>query len=154
MGKRRLIDVELVAKVEEKACRLARETAGGGEGKVGGDQEIVDSIVVDLAGDCLVVAGRASVAENCSLVGGGPHETEDSSVKRRVGCAQVVERHVGLGVGEHFSEVELRVGGVADRDNRARNKLCRRDEVVVRWWWVFRGAKRANVDDGALECPF
>ena len=37
VSKRRLIDVELVAKVEEKACRLARETAGVGEGKVGSD---------------------------------------------------------------------------------------------------------------------
>ena len=72
MGKRRLIDVKLVAKVEEKACRLARETAGVGEGKVGGDQEVVDSIVVDLAGDCLVVAGGAIVSENGSLVGGCP----------------------------------------------------------------------------------
>ena len=73
MGKRRLIDVELVAKVEEKACRLARETAGAGEGKVGCDQEIVDIVVVDLAGDCLVVAGGAIVSEDGSLVGGGPH---------------------------------------------------------------------------------
>ena len=61
---------------------------------------------------------------------------------------------VFLGVGEHFGQVELRVGGVADSDNRARNQLCRREEVVVRWWWVFRGAKRANVYNGALESPF
>ena len=154
MGKRRLIDVELVAKVEEKACGLARETAGAGEGKVGCDQEIVDSIVVDLAGDCLVVAGGAIVSEDGSLVGGGPHETEDGSVERRVGGAQVVEGKVVLGGGKYFCQVEMRVGGVADSDNRARNKLCRRDEVVVRWWWVFRGAKGANVDNGALEGPF
>ena len=144
----------MVAKVEEEACRLARETAGVGEGKVGSDKEIVDVVVVNLAGDGFVVAGRASVAENGSLVGGGPHETEDGSVERRVGGSQVVEGKVVLGVGEHFSQVEPRVGGVADSDNRARNKLCRREEVVVRWWWVFRGAKRANVHNGALEIPF
>ena len=73
MGKRRLIDVELGAKVEENTGGLARETAGAGEGEVGGDQKIVDSIVVDLAGDCLVVAGGAIVSENGSLVGGCPH---------------------------------------------------------------------------------
>ncbi len=36
-GKKTLISVELVAKVEEEACRLARKTAGGGKSKVGGD---------------------------------------------------------------------------------------------------------------------
>ncbi len=91
--------MELVAKVEEEACGFARETAGVGEGEVGGDQEIVDVVVVDLAGDCFVVAGRARVAEDGSLVGGGPHETEDGSVNRGVGCAQVVEGKVVLGVG-------------------------------------------------------
>ncbi len=29
-----LVSVELVAKVKEEACGLARETAGGGEGEV------------------------------------------------------------------------------------------------------------------------
>ncbi len=94
--------MQLVVKVEEEACRLARETAGVGEGEVGGDQEIVDVVVVDLAGDCFVIAGRARVAEYSALVGGGPHKTEDSSVNRRVGCAEVVEGKVVLGVGEHF----------------------------------------------------
>ncbi len=42
------VSVELVAKMEEEACRLARETA---------------------AGDACVVAGRAGVAENSALVG-------------------------------------------------------------------------------------
>jgi hypothetical protein len=41
-GEEDLISVELVAKVEVEACRLARETAGGGKGKVGGDQERVN----------------------------------------------------------------------------------------------------------------
>ena len=146
--------MQLVAKVKEEACRLARETAGVGEGEVGSDQEIVDVVVVDLAGDCFVVAGRARVAEDGSLVGGSPHKTEDSSVDRRVGCSQIVERQVVLGGGEDLSQVKLRVGGVADSDDRARDQLCRREEVVVRWWWVFRGAKRANVYNGALESPF
>ncbi len=150
----RLIDVKLVAKVEEEACRLARETAGVGKGEMGGDEEFVDVFGVDLAGDCFVVAGRASVAKNSALVGSGSHATEDSSVERRVGGSQEVEGKMILGVGEDFRQVKLRVGGVADSDNGARNKLCRREEVVVRWWWVLRGAERANVHNGALESPF
>ncbi len=62
MGRRLLISVELVAKVEEEACRLARETAGGVEGEVRRDEEVVDVVVVNFAGDGFVVAGRASVA--------------------------------------------------------------------------------------------
>ena len=56
-----LISVELVAKVEEEACRLARETAGGGQGKVGCDQERVNGFSVNFACDCFVVAGGALV---------------------------------------------------------------------------------------------
>ncbi len=56
--------MQLVAKVKEEACRLARETAGGGKGEVGSEQEIVDVVVIDRAGDSSVVAGRASVAED------------------------------------------------------------------------------------------
>ena len=79
------------AKMEEEACRLARETAGGGEGEVGRDEEVVDVFSVNLAGDSGMVAGRAGVAENSALVGGGPHEAEDGSVDRGVGGAQIVE---------------------------------------------------------------
>ncbi len=146
--------MELGAKVEEEACRLARETTGVGKGEMRGNQEFGDVFGVDLAGDCFVAAGRASVAENSALVGSSPHETESSSVERRVGGSQVVEGKMSLGVGEDFRQVKVRVGGVADSDNRARNKLCKREEVVVRWWWVLRGAERANVHNGALESPF
>ncbi len=85
MGEKTLVSVELVAKVEEEACRLARETSGGGEGEVSCDEEVVYVFIIDFAGDCVVVAGRASVAEEGALVGGGPHEAEDSSVERGVG---------------------------------------------------------------------
>ena len=123
MGETTSVSVELIAKVEEEACRLARETAGVGEGKVGGDQEIVDVVVVDLAGDCFVIAGRASVAEDESLVGGGPHETEDGGVERGIGCSQIVKGKVVLGVGEDFGQVEFRLRGVTDSYNRAREEF-------------------------------
>ncbi len=75
-----LIGVELVAEMEEETGGLAGQTAGGREGEVGGDQEIVDVFGVNFSGDSDVVAGRASVAENSALVGSSPHETEDSRI--------------------------------------------------------------------------
>ena len=116
-----LIRVELVAKVEEEACRLARETAGGGQGEVRRDEEVIDVFVVNLAGDGCVVA------ENSALVGGGPHEAEDCSIERGVGGAQIVEGQVVFGGGEDFGQVKLGLGVVADSDNGARNELCRRE---------------------------
>ena len=47
--------------------------------------------------------------------------------------------------------MKLRVGVVADSNNRARNQLCRREKVVVRWWWYFRGAEWADVYNRALK---
>jgi hypothetical protein len=73
------------------------------------------------------VAGRASVVEDGSLVGGGPHETENDGVKGRVGCAQIVEGKVILSVGENFGEVKRVGGSVADGNNRARSELGRRE---------------------------
>ena len=146
-----LISVELVAKVEEEACRLARETAGGGQGEVRRDEEVIDVFVVNLAGDGCVVAGRAGVAENSALVGGGPHEAEDCSIERGVGGAQIVEGQVVFGGGEDFGQVKLGLGVVADSDNGARNELCRREEVVVRQWWIFRGAEGADVNNCSLK---
>ncbi len=122
-----LVSVELVAKMEDEACRLAKETAGGGEGEVRCDEKVVDVFVVNFAGDCMVVAGRASVAEDGSLVGGGLHEAEDGSVDRGIGGTQVVEGKVVLGGGEDFDQVKFRVRGVADSNNRARNELGRRE---------------------------
>ncbi len=82
MSEKTLISVELVAKMEEEACRLARETAGGGEGEVERNEEVVDVFSVNLAGDGGMVAGRAGVVENSALVRGGPHEAEDGSIER------------------------------------------------------------------------
>ena len=127
MGETASVSVELVAKMEEEACRLARETAGGGEGEVRRDEEVVDVFVINLAGDCGMVAGRAGVAENSALVGGGPHEAEDCSIERGVGGAQIVEGQVVFGGGEDFGQVKLGLGVVADSDNGARNELCRRE---------------------------
>ncbi len=49
---------------------------------MGRDEEVIDVLSVNLAGDCGMVAGRAGVAENSALVGGGPHEAEDGSIER------------------------------------------------------------------------
>jgi hypothetical protein len=145
--------VKLVANVEEEACRLARETAGVGKDEMGCDQEVGNIFGVDLSGDCFVVAGRASVAENSALVGSDPQEAEDGSVDRRVGGSEVMEGKMILGVVEDFRQVVGRMRGVADSDDSTRNHLCRREEVVVRWWRVLRGAERADINNGALESP-
>jgi hypothetical protein len=47
--------------MEEKASRLTREATGGSEGEVGGNQQVVEVVRVDLAGDGGVVAGRTGV---------------------------------------------------------------------------------------------
>ena len=80
-GVRWLVGVKLVSEMEEETGGLAGQTAGGCQGEVGGDQEIVDVFGVNFSGDRDVVAGRASVAENSALVGSGLHETEDSRIE-------------------------------------------------------------------------
>jgi hypothetical protein len=151
VGKKTLISVELVAKVEEEACRLARETAGGGKGKVGCDQEGVKVFSVNVARDCFVVAGRASVFEDSSVVGCKPEKTEDSCVHLRVGGSEVVDGEVRLVYFRDFREMIERRGSVADGNNGAGVKSSVGDKIVVWRWWVLRSAERAGVDDGTLE---
>ncbi len=80
VGERDSVDVELVTEMEEKASRLASETASGSEGEVGGNQQIVYVFRVNFASDGCVVAGRARVLHYGSGVGGEPEEAEDCSV--------------------------------------------------------------------------
>ncbi len=89
MRKKTLISVELVTKVEEEACRLARETTGGGKGKVGCDQEGVNVFGVDVARDCFVVAGRARVFEYIADVSGASQRRRKTAVSI---CGLVVPR--------------------------------------------------------------
>ena len=91
-----LISVELVAKVEEEACRLAGKTAGGGESKVGGNQKVGKVGSVDLAGDSMVVAGRAGVFQDSLSVRSNPDETKGGGVEGRGGGSEVVKTELGL----------------------------------------------------------
>ena len=88
--------MELVAKVEEEACRLARKTAGGSESKVGGNQEVGEVGSVDLAGDSMVVAGRAGVFQDSLSVRSTPNETKGSGVEGRGGGSEVVKAELVL----------------------------------------------------------
>jgi hypothetical protein len=146
-----LISVELVAKVEEEACRLARETAGGGQGKVGCDQERVNGFSVNFACDCFVVAGGAIILHDGAVVGSKPEKTEDSCVHLRVGGSEVVDGEVRLVYFRDFREMIERRGSVADGNNGAGVKSSVGDKIVVWRWWVLRSAERAGVDDGTLE---
>ena len=76
---------------------LAGETAGGGEGKVGGNEEVREIFVGDFAGDGAVVAGRARGFENSLVVRREPGELEDGAFHVRVGGTQVVDGGVGFG---------------------------------------------------------
>ncbi len=111
--------MELVAKVEEEACRRTRKTASGSEGKMRRDEEVGDVSCIDFAGDRSMVAGRAIVAEHGHVVGSNPDEAEDGGVKRGIGGPKVAHRQVVFGDGANFGDVEFGVGGVADGDNGA-----------------------------------
>ncbi len=143
--------MKLVTEMEEKASRLAGETTGGGEVEVGGDQEIGDVFRVNVAGDCLVVAGRAGVLHDSAMVGCEPKRAEDSGVQGGVGGAQVVDREESLRDGRDFGEVELRRGSVANGDDGAGVEGGVRDEIVVRGGRIFGSAERASVNDRSLK---
>ena len=99
-GKERpLIDVELVFEVEDQTCRLASETARGGEGQMRGNEKVRDVSCVDFACDSSVIAGRASGFEDSATIWSVPDETEDGRVKCRGGGAKVVNGEMGLGDG-------------------------------------------------------
>ncbi len=141
----------MVAEMEEKAGRLARETAGGSEGKVGGSQQVVQVVRVDFAGDGGVVAGRAGVFQDGSGVGGEPKKTEDSRVQSWGRGAQIVKGEQSFGDEGDFGEVEGRCGSVADGDDGSGKKCCGGDQIVMRGRGIDGGAERAGVDDGTLE---
>ncbi len=143
--------MKLVAKMEEKASRLAGETTGGGEDEVGGDQEIGDVFRVDVAGDCFVVAGGAGVLHNSAVVGCEPERTEDGGIHGRVRGAQVVNREESLRDGRDFGDVKVRRGIVADGDDGSGVKGGVRDEIVVRGGRILGCAERASVDDRSLK---
>ncbi len=98
--------MKLLAEVEEKASRLARKPTSGSEVKVRGDHEVADVFRVDVAGDCLVVAGWAGVLHDGSVVGCEPEEKKDSRVHGGVGSAQIVDGEEGFGDGLDFGKVE------------------------------------------------
>ncbi len=132
--------------MEEEACRLARETAGGGKGKVGCDQEGVNVISVNVACDCFVVAGGASVLHDGAVVGCEPEKAEDSEIQVMVGGAQVVDEEEGFRDGLDFCKVKLRRGIVTDGDDGSGVKSGVRDKIVVRGGRSLGSAERASVD--------
>ena len=71
------VDVQLVAKVMEQLVRGAREFASGGEGQVGGDQEVGQVVGRDVSSDGGMVAGGSGVFEDSLVVCGEPQELED-----------------------------------------------------------------------------
>ena len=83
--------MKLVTQMEEETSRLTRETTSGSEGKVGGNQEVGEVGSVDLAGDSMVVAGRAGFFQDSLAIGGNPDETKGGGVEIRGGGSEVVK---------------------------------------------------------------
>ena len=137
--------------MEEKARGLAGETTSGGEGEVGGDQEVGDVVRVNVAGDCMVVAGGAGVLHDGAVVGCEPERAKDSGSYVMVGGAQVVDGEQGFCDGLNLGKVKGRRGGVADGDDGAGVKGGVRDEIVVRGGRILGGAERASVDERSLK---
>ncbi len=84
------VNMKLGAKVMKQLVRGMREFAGGGEGQVGGDQEVRQVFSGDVSGDGCVVAGGSGVFEDSLVVWGEPKELENSVIKTVVGGAKVV----------------------------------------------------------------
>ena len=143
--------MELVAKVEEEACRLAREATGGGERKVGGNQEVGEVGSVNLSGDGMVVAGRTGVFQDSLFVRSNPDETKGGSVEGRGGGSEVVETEQVFVRREHFGEIKERAGGVADSDDGAGVEGGLGLKIVVRWRGHLGGAKGAHIDYCSLK---
>ena len=137
--------------MEEKARGLAGETTSGGEGEVGGDQEVGDVVRFNVAGDCMVVAGGAGVLHDGAVVGCEPERAKDRGSYVMVGGAQVVDGEQGFCDGPNLGKVKGRRGGVADGDDGAGVKGGLRDEIVVRGWRILGRAERASVNDRSLK---
>ncbi len=80
-----------------------------------------------------MVACRASVFEDSSVVGCKPEEAEDSGIQVTVGGAQVMDGNVRFVYGLYFRDVKERDGRVSDCDDGARVKSGSGDQIVM-WW--------------------
>ncbi len=141
--------MELVAKVEEEACRLARKTARGGKGEVGGNQEVIDVVCVDVTRDGGVVAGGTGVFQDSAVVGSKPEKTEDSRIQVGIGGSEVMNGEMRLGHFLDFRKMEGGGGRVADGQDGAGVKSSFGNQIVVGRGRVLGGAERACID----YCP-
>ena len=143
--------MKLVAKMEEETCRLARETASGGEGEGGSDQEVRNVLGVNFARDGLVVAGGASVFHDGAVIGGEPEKTEDGCVHLGVGGSEVVHNKLRFGHCLYFRNVKERGGRVADCNDGAGVESGFGDKIVMWRGRILGSTEGAGVDDSALE---
>ncbi len=148
------VDVQLSVKVMEQLVRGARELARGGEGQVGGNQEVGQVFGGDFSSDGCVVASGACVFEDGLVVWGEPQEAEHGAVEVVVGGAKIMEGGVRLSEGGESGKMKLGGRRVADGNEGARGESQSGEEVMVRWWWGGRGAKGAHVRDRTFKETF
>ena len=101
-----LVDVQLIAKMMQQLVRGAREFASGGEGQVGGNQEVGKVFGGDFTSDGCVVAGGAGIFEDGFVVGGEPQEAKHGAIKVWVGGAEIMEGGVRLRKGGEAGEMK------------------------------------------------
>ena len=137
------VDVKLFTQMEETAHR--------GKDKVGSNQEVGDVSSVDLASDCVMVAGGAFVFQDGPSIGGDPDQTKDGGVQGWGSGAKVVERQMVFVESKDFSQVEGGNGGVANGDDGGGVESSGGDHIVMRGRGVLGSAERTNVDNRSLK---
>ena len=116
------VDVQLITEVMEQLVRGARELADGGEGQVGGNQEVGKVFGGDFTSDGCVVAGGAGVFEDGFVVGGEPQEAKHGAIKVWVGGAKIMEGGVRLSESGEAGEVKRGGRRVANGNEGARGE--------------------------------
>ncbi len=110
------------------------QAARVGKGQVGSDEEVGQVISGDIAGDRLIVAGRAGVFENGFVVARvDPDGLEGDGTAVGVGCAEVRDVRVGFGAVGDTGKIEMS-GGITcatDGDESTRSEWGGRQHVVV-----------------------
>jgi hypothetical protein len=136
------VDVQLIVKVMEQLVRGARELAHGGEGQVGGNQEVGQVFGGDFASDGCVVASGAGVFEDGFVVWGEPQEAKYSAVEVWVGGAKIMEGGVRLSESGESGEMERGSRRVTDGNEGARGESQRKNVLnipLVPCRWSQRG---------------
>ena len=137
-GLRLSVNGQLILQVVEDVVGWGGQAASVGKGQVGSDEEVGQVISGDIAGDRLVVAGRAGVFEDGFVVARVDRDgLEGGGTEVGVGCVEVRDVRVGFGAGGDAGKIKGSGGIVVatDCDDSAGSEGGGREHVVVWWRW-------------------